>query len=141
MENQKGSVRVKPLSLTDLSSAFIILGLGFSLAFLVFLIERVIHVAKTKHHQSDDNVTIMNLPKLRLVIPIKPKTIAAIKLKPSHVFLPISEATPSSNQQSTTGSKGSSKRTFKSISNKLALTQLTPKAYQKHEGIITKIRD
>ena len=106
MENQKGSVRVKPLSLTDLSSAFIILGLGFSLAFLVFLIERVIHVAKTKHHQSDDNAT-MNLPKLRLVIPIKLKTVVAIKLKPSHVFLPISEATPSSNQQSTTGSKGS----------------------------------
>ena len=137
MENQKGSVRVKPLTLTDLSSAFIILGLGFSLAFLVFLIERVIHVAKTKH-QSDDNVK-MNLPKLRLVIPIKPTTVAAIKLKPSN-FQPISETTSSSNQQSTTGSKGSSKRTFKSISNKLALTQLTPKANQKHDDIVIKIK-
>jgi len=136
MENQKGSVRVKPLSLTDLSSAFIILGLGFSLAFLVFLIERVIHVAKTKH-QSDDNVT-MNLPKLRLVIPIKSKTVA-IKLKPSNV-LPISEA-PSTKQQNSTGSKGSSKRTFKSISKKLALTKLTPKATQKPHDMINTMND
>ena len=45
MENQKGSVHVKPLSLWDMSSAFVILGLGISLAILVFLIERIIFVA------------------------------------------------------------------------------------------------
>jgi hypothetical protein len=47
MENQKGSVRVKPLSFTDLSSAFIILGLGFSLAFLVFLSEHIFYVTQS----------------------------------------------------------------------------------------------
>ena len=46
MENQKGSVGVKSLSLYDLSSAFILLSLGWVLAFLVFLIERVIYVAQ-----------------------------------------------------------------------------------------------
>ena len=59
MENQKSSVRVKPLSLTDVSSAFVILGFGLSLAFLVFLIERIVHVAKITHCHSDGNEEII----------------------------------------------------------------------------------
>ena len=39
MEHQKSSARHKPLSLIDLSSAFVVLGLGTSLAALIFLIE------------------------------------------------------------------------------------------------------
>ena len=39
MENQKASSRQRALSLVDMSSAFIVLGLGLCLAFLVFLLE------------------------------------------------------------------------------------------------------
>jgi len=39
MENQKGSARQKPLTLVDMSAAFVVLGLGISLAVLVFLLE------------------------------------------------------------------------------------------------------
>ena len=39
MKNQDASARIKPLSLVDMSSAFVLLGLGLSLAVLVFLIE------------------------------------------------------------------------------------------------------
>jgi len=42
MENQKGSVRGKALSLSDMASAFVILSLGTSFAFLVFLVERIL---------------------------------------------------------------------------------------------------
>ena len=41
MENQRGSARAKRLSLVDLSSAFVLLGLGTSLAVLVFLFELI----------------------------------------------------------------------------------------------------
>ncbi len=41
MENQGASARQKALSLVDMSSAFVILGLGISLSILVFLIELV----------------------------------------------------------------------------------------------------
>ena len=44
MENQKGFVGVESLFLTDLISAFIILGFS-SLAFLVFLIKHILHMA------------------------------------------------------------------------------------------------
>ena len=39
MKNQDASARIEPLSLVDMSSAFVLLGLGLSLAVLVFLIE------------------------------------------------------------------------------------------------------
>jgi len=39
MENQQVGARQKSLSLTDMSSAFVIFGLGMSLAILVFLLE------------------------------------------------------------------------------------------------------
>ena len=55
MENQKGSDGVKSLSLTDLISAFIILGLGYSFAFLVFLIKRIIHL--TLRHTGEPPIT------------------------------------------------------------------------------------
>ena len=41
MKNQQASAHVKALSLTDMSSAFVILGLGLSAAVLVFLIELI----------------------------------------------------------------------------------------------------
>ena len=41
MENQKGSARAKPLTLVDMSSGFVVLGLGVSLSILVFLIELI----------------------------------------------------------------------------------------------------
>ena len=39
MENQKSSSRQKALSLIDLSSAFVLYGVGVGLAVLVFLVE------------------------------------------------------------------------------------------------------
>ena len=41
MENQGASARQKALSLVDMSSAFVVLGLGVSLSILVFLIELI----------------------------------------------------------------------------------------------------
>ena len=41
LENQKGSARQKSLNLYDMSTAFVILGLGISLAVLVFLLELI----------------------------------------------------------------------------------------------------
>lgn len=41
MENQGASARQKALSLVDMSSSFVILGLGISLSILVFLMELI----------------------------------------------------------------------------------------------------
>jgi hypothetical protein len=41
MENQRGSARAKRLSVVDMSSAFVVLGLGISLTILVFFIELI----------------------------------------------------------------------------------------------------
>ena len=41
MENQTPDARAKPLTLTDMTSCFIILGLGLSLSFFVFLLENI----------------------------------------------------------------------------------------------------
>jgi len=41
MENQKASTRQKALSLADMASAFVVLGLGVSLAVLVSLFELI----------------------------------------------------------------------------------------------------
>ena len=90
MENQKGSVRVKPLSLTDLSSAFVVLGLGISLAFLVFLIERIIHVAKTNNRfRRKNNV---------LVVPPTP-TVISLNRSPTNAILPFPEQLPPSQNR------------------------------------------
>ena len=42
MKSQQVSASIKPLSLVDMSSAFVILGLGISLAILVFIFELII---------------------------------------------------------------------------------------------------
>ena len=63
MENQKGSVRIKPLSLTDLSSAFIILGLGLSFSFLVFIIERFVHAVKI-YRRSGIKIIVLAPPRV-----------------------------------------------------------------------------
>ena len=53
MENQnKASSHVKPLSLVDMSSAFFILALGLSVAFLVFLLELI--YKRIKDHYFDE---------------------------------------------------------------------------------------
>ena len=41
MENQKGSARARRLLLVDMSSAFVVLGIGISFSLLVFLTELV----------------------------------------------------------------------------------------------------
>jgi len=41
MENQTPDARAKPLTLTDMASCFIVLGIGTIFSFLVFLIEHV----------------------------------------------------------------------------------------------------
>ena len=46
MKNQKTSARQKSLSLSDLSSAFVVFGLGIALSILVFLIELIEKIAK-----------------------------------------------------------------------------------------------
>ena len=55
MENQKASTRQKALSLADMASAFVVLGLGVSLAVLVYLFELIYkrindHYFKDKVH-------------------------------------------------------------------------------------------
>ena len=55
MENQQASARIKPLSLVDMSSAFVILGLGISLSVLVFLIELIYKRIKD-HYFTDHDI-------------------------------------------------------------------------------------
>jgi len=55
MENQIASAGQKALSLVDMSSAFVVLGLGLSVAILVFLVEFVYkrikdHYFTHEHH-------------------------------------------------------------------------------------------
>ena len=80
MENQKGTAHIKPLSLTDMSSAFVILGLGISLSILVFLIELVYKRIKA-HYFDDDQIrpvapprqnSPVNRPAIREIIPAVP---------------------------------------------------------------------
>ena len=56
MENQKASSRQKALSLVDLSSAFVVLGLGISLSILVFLIELIYKRIKDHYFTPKDHV-------------------------------------------------------------------------------------
>ena len=56
MENQQASAQIKPLSLVDMASAFVVLGLGLSLAFLVFLLELVYR--RIKKHLTNDDIII-----------------------------------------------------------------------------------
>ena len=55
MENQQASARIKPLSLVDMSSAFVILWLGISLSVLVFLIELIYKRIKD-HYFTDHDI-------------------------------------------------------------------------------------
>ena len=55
MENQAASARIKPLSLVDMSSAFVVLGLGLSLAVLVFLLE-LIYKRIQDHYFTDHDI-------------------------------------------------------------------------------------
>ena len=51
MENQKGSASFKALSLWGMSSAFIVLDFGLSLATLVFLLE-IVHKRLTTQREN-----------------------------------------------------------------------------------------
>ena len=60
MEKQKASSHQKPLSLTDMSSAFVVLGLGLSLAFLVFLLELIYKRIKDHYFMDHFNLEMKN---------------------------------------------------------------------------------
>ena len=57
MKNQKGSARAKSLALVDMSSAFVVLGLGISLSLLVFITEVISKRIQNHyfHHQCEDH--------------------------------------------------------------------------------------
>ena len=55
MENQKASTRQKALSLADMASAFVVLGLGVSLAVLVYLFE-LIYKRTNDHFFPEDKI-------------------------------------------------------------------------------------
>jgi hypothetical protein len=58
MENhKKGIVHIKPLSLSDMASAFVVLVLGIGLSILVFIIERISHCATGTKQQLSTNET------------------------------------------------------------------------------------
>ena len=51
MENQKDSAGQKPLTLRDMSSAFVVLGLGISLSILAFLLELIYKRIQQHYYQ------------------------------------------------------------------------------------------
>jgi len=58
MKNQKGSARAKSLALVDMSSAFVVLGLGISLSLLVFITEVISNRIQNHYfhdHREDHN--------------------------------------------------------------------------------------
>ena len=56
MENQAASARIKPLSMVDMSCAFVILGFGVSLGVLFFLFELIFKRIKDHYFNIDDLV-------------------------------------------------------------------------------------
>ena len=67
MENQKGAARIKPLSLVDMSSAFILFGLGISLSILVFLLE-LIYKRIHNHYFAVDHDKVVKVVKANIVV-------------------------------------------------------------------------
>ena len=59
MKNQQASAHVKPLSLVDMSSAFVVLGLGTSLAVLVFLIELIYKRINDHYFTHHDKIKVV----------------------------------------------------------------------------------
>ena len=51
MENNQASARIKPLTLVDMSSAFVVFGIGMSLAILIFLLELIYKRIKDHYFQ------------------------------------------------------------------------------------------
>ena len=58
MANQKRSARAKPLTLVDMSSGFVVLALGMSLAILVFLLELSYKRITDRYLTNDDQLEI-----------------------------------------------------------------------------------
>ena len=73
MENQQESAHVKPLSLVDMSSAFVVLGLGISLSILVFLIELIYKRIKdhyfTDHEDNEKRSPVVAKKEVKAVKP------------------------------------------------------------------------
>ena len=61
MKNQKASSHQKPLSLVDVSSAFVVLALGISLSILVFLLE-LIFKRINDHYFADNHKQVNTIP-------------------------------------------------------------------------------
>ena len=63
IENQQASSRLKALSLVDMSSAFVVFGLGISLSILVFLIELIYKRVKGHYFTEHENkVKVIKAP-------------------------------------------------------------------------------
>ena len=63
IENQQASSRLKALSLVDMSSAFVVFGLGISLSLLVFLIELIYKRVKGHYFtEHENNVKVIKAP-------------------------------------------------------------------------------
>ena len=58
MTNQKRSARAKPLTLVDMSSEFVFLDLGMSLAIIVFLLELSYKRITDRYLTNDDQLEI-----------------------------------------------------------------------------------
>ena len=56
MNNKKGSARQKALSLVDMSSSFVVFGLGVSLSVFVFLLELIYKRIKDHCLDTDDGI-------------------------------------------------------------------------------------
>ena len=96
MENQLAEANIKPLSLVDMSCAFVILGLGISLSLLVFLIELI--YKRINDHYFTGNVE---------ATPVRPS-----KTKQSRV-IPTKATDPKQGQ----------KKTIRSLRNKVPLVE------------------
>ena len=69
----------KPLTLKGLSGAFVVLGVGYALAVLFFLLEKVyFNYQKRKIHHLESQKVIGNAAKIIVVIIQKPRTLAVV---------------------------------------------------------------
>ena len=106
MENQQASARVKPLSLVDMSSAFVVLGLGISLAFLVFLLELIYKRIQDHYFTDHEKVKATKTPvkkgNAHKIVPIANKGSSATNLKQKENGIPAAKASADTNNKKVT---------------------------------------
>ena len=106
MENQQASARVKPLSLVDMSSAFVVLGLGISLAFLVFLLELIYKRIQDHYFTDHEKVKATKTPvkkgNAHKILPIANKVSSAKNLKQKENGIPAAKASADTNNKKVT---------------------------------------